>query len=182
MAVRYGVVKTYSADNRMSITCPVFGAETELRACFHLDYKVMRGQAPAVRKGCQAAMRCSKCPIWHIKAEIARDGSDPYYSPEPRHGALSPSILGRIAPIVVLESVIESIGASDGEKAKLRECNEAARKGVRPAPVPTRQRIARSPVQAAPTLEPTAREALVDAAVTGNIAAAITSAVKESAA
>lgn len=178
MTARFGPLKTFSMENRMSITCPVFGVETELRACFKLDEMVMKGQRPAVRKGCQVAMGASKCPIWHIKNEMRREESDPYFSPELKHGALSGSILSRIAPVLVLDSAIDRAEISDGEKAKLRACNEAARQGVKP--LPTRKSLARQ----AQTLEsveaePSVGDDLVEAAMTGDLTAAINEATKE---
>lgn len=102
--------RSLMTDNQFKFVCPIFGAEVELRGCFTLRNAWAKGQAPAVRKGCQACMSASKCPVIAILKEIDNKDGDIYYSAEPKKGRVSDYVLKSIAPIVVTTTTLNTYG------------------------------------------------------------------------
>jgi len=180
-------LKTLSPENRFAFTCPVFGADVEIRTCLHLQEMQYRGKAPEVRKGCQACITASKCPIIHIVKDL-NEHNDPYYSAEPKVGRLSNKVLNAIAPIMVPDFVLRQDRYADipeKQKQMIRDCNGLSGakqlKGIDletlAAPAPTPSSKAHKPRGVAPTTE----SYLDTAAATGDLAAAINIAVTEGA-
>ena len=107
MNTTHGLSKTFAPDNQYRIVCPLFGVEVKIADCNSLHNQWMRGQGPTVRKGCQAAMSCSKCPMIHVIREVDfKSESDPYHSTEPKVGRLSDFVMKAIAPIIVPQSTL----------------------------------------------------------------------------
>lgn len=108
------IVNSFRMDNQFKFTCPIFGADVEMRQCMSLREMVWRGQGPRVRKGCQACMSASKCPIVHVVKECDPDrGIDPYFSKEPKLGKLSDKVLKTIAPLVVSDYIFRQSQFAD---------------------------------------------------------------------
>lgn len=171
------ISKTLSPENQYKIVCPVFGAETRIAACFELRDRVWRGEKLPVRAGCQVALHASKCPINNIIKRMVQDGSDPYHSVEPRLGSLDQDDLDRIARVLVPEKAIAE-RCSPAEQKKLLEANENARKGV--VIKRTRTKTEAAPMSDVPTAAPvapaparTTPSAISEAAMTGDMSAAI---------
>lgn len=190
-------VKSYTNANQFRFVCPIFSAEVGIRECFILRDAWMKGTKVAVRKGCQACMSASKCPVGHIVSSIQHGGPDAYYSPVPKVGSLRPEILDRIGPIVVTERCIERFPElDDKQKAAIRAVNGvlgvAAFKTKRAAAVLEHidedtcvqvyrsrdDRAGEEPVAPKPSKKDTA---LLDAAASGDISAAINNAIAEAA-
>ncbi len=130
MAIGYESSKTLSPNNKFTFTCPIFGAEVAIAGCFQLRDLVWKGDRPGVRRGCQAAMSASKCPIHHILTDMMRRGTDPYHSDVPKHGSLEQAHLDHIAPILVREATIMEYDVVDRARELLREGNEKAHQGI----------------------------------------------------
>src|SRR3954468_1108106 len=96
-------VKTYAENNQFRFNCPIFKVEVQIKQCLSLRDMVWRGEKVGVRRGCQACLRSSKCPMVPLVHDFSfmREPEDIYHSTEPRVGHLSSALLGRIAKIVV---------------------------------------------------------------------------------
>lgn len=103
-------VKTYRSDNQFRFNCPIFGSEVEIRQCFTLREQWARGKQMETRRGCQACLSASKCPIVPIMKALQQnpEQNDHYYSAEPKVGKLRPEILERIARIMVPQSTLNT--------------------------------------------------------------------------
>jgi hypothetical protein len=173
--VKYVKLKTLSPSNQFQFPCPIFGSVTKIASCFQLDELVMRGQRPAVRKGCQACMKSSKCPIWHIKQHQLQTNADDYYSAEPKVGQLSSAILERIAPIRIQDVHMRDV-ESDSERQRMMQANEDAKAGVvKKGKAPKNEKtIWDQPVMAKEPAVKINSATDVAAAMTGDMGAAIT--------
>lgn len=167
--------KTLSSDNQFAFTCPIFKANTAIRACLELRERFWRGERPEVRRGCQAAMECSKCPIVHVMDRMIMTGEDLYFSETPKLGTLRPEILTRMAPVLVRTEIMDKHRVSERERELLLKANADAAHGVRNVTKYTKPR--RKPSAPAMTAVPeTQSDATVEAATTGDMTAAINSA------
>lgn len=119
-------IHTYGAANRFRFNCPIFGAEVEMRQCLQLRDEWAKGKRIEQRRGCQACLSASKCPIVHIIARIQADPAkhDVYHSDEPKVGKLRPEILERIARIVVCQHTLNAYQPiPDGQMARIDAVN-----------------------------------------------------------
>jgi hypothetical protein len=180
--------KTLSPSNEFRIVCPIFGAETRIADCFALEQRVCRGEQIEERKGCQACISSSKCPIRRITHEMIREGSDPYHSTEPRVGQLQPRILDLIHPIIVRDEVLNRLAVPTSERLAIEAANEAAsasargkapRKATGAVELEAVDKTPRKPAKAAQ--KPQEPDALTQAAMTGDMSAAVTRAVQKAA-
>lgn len=115
-ATTYGFSRMLEPTNMFRFTCPVFGKEVEARVCFKLHELYMRGEPHEKRPGCNACMSGSKCPTRHMVDEAVKTGKELYYSVEPKVGQLSKDTLERIAPVVVLDRVMDRYGVGSAER------------------------------------------------------------------
>jgi hypothetical protein len=166
------ISKTLSPENQMLITCPVFRADVRISSCFTLRDLWARGEGPPVRQGCQVALNASKCPISAILTRMIRLNEDIYHSTEPKKGALDQKILAQIGPTLIQDRKIDESGASDLEKKAMHRCNAEARDGSHSKASPKAYKRT-----AAPKLEdvaaPAVSDAIITAAATGDMSAAI---------
>lgn len=170
-------IKTYSPKNEARIVCPVFNSETKLADCFSLEQQVARGRKPEDRKGCQACLHSSKCPIFWINREIRQTGNDPYYSAEPRVMSLKDSILDAIQPIVVQDRHINESGVGGDELTAIVAANDACAAGAkRPKKAPA---VKLASVKAEERTQSTAEsDEVTKAALSGDMSAAVTRAAQ----
>lgn len=172
----YEQKKTLSPRNQACINCPIFQVEVPLRSCFALHEKFMRGERPDVRRGCQAMMSSNKCPIWHIHQDMRRTGDDPYHSVEKKTVQLKPSLIERIAPVIISERDLERFAVPDGEAQRIMKCETRPSRTVSDSgftgskPEPRKRKRAESP---APE-----QNATVTAAQRGDMSAAVNKAME----
>lgn len=171
--------KTLSPTNQFRFACPVFGAEVAIADCFKLRAIVQRGGRPEERRGCQCAMRSSKCPIPRVLTVLGRkDNDDPYHSVEPKLGRLNPDILDHIKPILVHEPFMDEYAVPASERALLIEGNERAGDTI------TKRSTKREPIASVdfqPVIGAPASPTRDDrAAMTGDMGAAISKAIAKS--
>ena len=184
--------KTLSPLNMWRTICPIFGAEVELRACLALREKVWRGERTPIRQGCQACMRASKCPIVPMMQSMMREKGDPYYSAEPKLGHLAADLIKRIANVVVPKQILElfDIPARQVELIQETNCALGAKKlkGVidlepveftspSDAPANHREKPHRHKAEKVEASVVEETDAIVTAAITGDLSAAINAAL-----
>jgi hypothetical protein len=158
-------IATYSPQNRFSFTCPIFNVATEIRLCLHLRDLLWAGKRQDARRGCQACLHDSKCPIVPMVSQITRTGQDPgYYAAEPRHGSLKPELLARTENVVVMDKTLLNFDVGDAERKAILRANEMAGKNA-----PHVERSA--PRKSKPIAK--AIETVIDAAKSGDLGAAI---------
>lgn len=176
------ISKTLSPENQLKITCPVFNAETRIAGCFHLRDLVWRGDRPDKRAGCQCALLAGKCPIPVILQRIIRTGEDTLYSAEPKLGKIDDDILDRISTTLVTDSEMRRHALSPQEEKALVRANEDARSGKRVIKKKVRreerviEEIDTTPGPA--KTAPTDASALVKAAQSGDMSAAVNAATE----
>lgn len=175
------------AVNHFSFTCPIFNVETKMSACMQLREQVWMGRKPEVRRGCQACMRASKCPVVKIVQKISYDKSYDgmeYFSATPVRGRIGRSVLQHILPTVVPFHLIDQSGASDVERRLIASAEERIVQQLSSAPkddqVRSRRTIKSSDGNAPrklvsrSTAKPKSSEPKVsNAAATGDLSAAI---------
>ncbi len=112
---------TLAPENQFQFVCPVFNAKTKMAACSTLRDRVFAGAQPAVRKGCQAAVRCSMCPAAEIVRRISYgvQTSDDYGSTEPKVGKIHAVVLDKMKNTIPILSVLDQIGVSPEERQLL---------------------------------------------------------------
>jgi hypothetical protein len=152
--------------NQATITCPIFNVDTKVAACVELRNRVWSGKQVEVRKGCQACMKSSKCPIAreYGRGNNRNEQFDYLVSNQPKHVKLRKLVLDEIAPVVVQDSHLNALGVTAGERSLIMSANTriiAQGASAPKAETPTR----RSPKAAAPATD--------HAAATGDLAAAI---------
>lgn len=153
--------KTLSPTNQFRFKCPIFNVETKIASCFKIQELVWRGKRPDQRKGCQACLKSSKCPIVPILTRMRRTGEDDYYSDQPVTGRISKAVLDTIQPILVIDSHMKPL---EGQELKLvLEANENACPVSERAAEPSK----RKPRKAK---KPSKDAALMKAAATGDLA------------
>ena len=189
MSTTHGLSKTFAPDNQYQIICPLFGATVKVADCNKLHNQWMRGQGPEVRKGCQAAMSCSKCPMIHVIREVDfRSDSDPYHSAEPRVGRLSDFVMKAIAPIIVPQSTLNHRAYADmlpRHRELLVECSGLdgfkKLKGKGDLKLEDLKGPSRTSTRAKSPAVVEAPSATQTSAVTGDLTAALNAAMKEQA-
>lgn len=167
--------KTLADDNQFGFTCPVFKANTAIKPCIELRDRFWRGERPEVRRGCQAAMEASKCPIVHVIDQMIIKGNDPYYSATPKLGTLDPDILARVSPVLVRPEIMDKHNISEREREILLKANEDAAKGVKNVTKYAKPRRKPS-APAMATVPETKPDVTVEAAEKGDMTAAINAA------
>lgn len=192
MAHNYSPRKTLSESNQFVFTCPIFHTKTKIAACFTLRELVWRGEKPEVRKGCQMCMATNKCPINNILKDMMRtDDLDPYHSDVPKEGKLKDRHIAQIERVTISPKMIErAIGngtISPVEAKLMQQANDMAKKvasqGVRNASEMSLDEVApktRTPRQKMLETADEPLDATILAATTGNMAAAVNNAMKES--
>lgn len=98
---------TLSLTNKARINCLIFDTQVNVASCVALLDKVWRGEHIDVRRGCQACMHCSRCPVAELVSKICfgSDYPDNLASTEPKQIALSEDVLRRIKNVVVLDNI-----------------------------------------------------------------------------
>lgn len=185
---------TFSEDNQFSFVCPIFNATTKLASCMKLREMVWMGQKPDKRVGCQAAMRCSKCPATSIVNQIIwgkfpQGTPDNYGSKEPVVGKLRSDILHRLRRTMLQDRIMDTYPLSDIERQLLLTANDRIDEQLKTAPVGEGRFVTttyssestpatpRRRVREKTELVETARnDNIADAARTGNMAVAISGA------
>lgn len=172
---------TLSPRNKFEFHCPVFDADTKLAACLKLRELVWRGQQVEVRHGCQAAMKCSMCPaativdLYHYNKNWTNDF---HGAAEPKKGKLHAMVLDRIARVIPIDRVVDQHNLSKREKDLLYSSRDRVEAQLKTAPgerpdqpssyqPPKRQR------KTAKKVAPEKNNAILEAAQTGDLAAAI---------
>lgn len=169
--------KTLAPENEFKFRCPIFPADVKIADCFKLRDMVWRGEKPPVRQGCQCAMATSKCPIPNVITKMIRlnkENYDPYHSAEPKLGKLSQDDLERIAPVLVPDSQMRRYALSAVEEKCLVQANEAARKH-KPMTSKRREERVLDFDGVTETKPEETTDAVIAAAASGDLAAAITS-------
>lgn len=175
-------VRTYSPKNEARITCPIFGSEERLADCFELEQQVAKGRRPAERKGCQACLSSSKCPTYWIMRGIMRTGEDPYWSAEPKLVSLKGEILDAIAPIQVRDDRVVYHQVEGEELDAIRAANEAAVSGAKGRTTRKAAPVKLAAVKREDPAKKPASDELLNAAMSGDLSAAVTKAVEKAAA
>lgn len=176
---------TLSPENQFTFTCPIFKANTKISACLKLRDLVWKGKKTEVRKGCQACLSASKCPIYWVMRDMTANGTDPYASTTPVQGALEPQILNHIAPIIVPSRTLDDFQVDGREREIIVALNASAgpatadaiakaNKRRRSAPIRRSSSPAPEPVKlTSPTETTPSRDKTVEAAMSGDMAAAV---------
>ncbi len=175
-------IKTYRLDNRFTFTCPIFGSLTEIRMCLHLHTLLWTGKKQEVRLGCQACLHDSKCPMIPLTHDVLHHDADPYWSPEPKHGALQAKHLDAIRNVIVMNRTLDQFGVPENERAAIRavNCYGAKLKGkaLLGEKIVEIEALDRPEPTAAPKRKPADKKpegpaGVVKAAITGDMTAAI---------
>jgi hypothetical protein len=194
MAIDNTPRKTLAANNQLTITCPVFQVETPIASCFRLRDMVWKGQGPQQRQGCQACMAASKCPINGIIKSMFARGTDPYYSAEPKHGALLPEHLALSANVIVLPLHYANLNIPEKELALIQDANERSsaygnkkrdveeKRGAKRQAAVQREKVNLDTIEVkrTPKAEP-AMASTTAAAIAGDMSAAINAAMSSAA-
>ncbi|MCP1540029.1 hypothetical protein [Methylorubrum extorquens] len=175
------LIKTYSPKNEALIVCPIFGAETKIADCFALEQQLARGKIQDERRGCQACIRGSKCPIYWINRDIQRTGNDHYHASEPKVVALRPEILDQIGPIIVREQTMNELGVGGAEAQAIAAMNDAAGTGSARKSARKAASVTLAPVKPASAPKPAEDDELTKAAISGDLSAAVTKAAAKAA-
>lgn len=172
--------KTFRDDNEFHFVCPIFATEVKITTCFELRHQKWRGVRLPVRKGCQCCMTSNKCPINSLMEDVMRTDDDPYYSKEKVVGKLKQRHLDRVNRIMTTEEVIKRYDLSEKEIELIQLANKNAGLNIKPknsnrfGPALKPVQTSVVAIEAAP-----APELKSNAAITGDMSAAITAAVKE---
>lgn len=176
-----------SMRNKATFTCPIFGVDTQMRACVMLRDKIYAGQRVEVRRGCQACITASKCPAANIVRRISfglTNATDEVSSETVTHVKLPADVLEEILPVIVTDMSLSRHGVGPEERRLIESANDRIAKQIETAPrnrkaspkiqvssmreQPKRRAIA-TPEQPKPTPTP----AINIAAATGDMSAAI---------
>jgi len=155
-----------SPRNKALIQCPIFNTTVKVASCIALRDKVWRGEQIAVRRGCQACQRSSKCPVVEMMRRAAFGMSSTNDSLGSREGKVVPieySLLARIRPVVVMDTHIRDLDVPDIEQQLIATANKRIDAAMQKAPQAVRQ----------PAIIHTPRNPKKDAAISGDLAAAI---------
>lgn len=172
---------TLSPENQFRFVCPIFDTEVKFSQCMQVRDAVYSGKNLPVRKGCQACMHSSKCPVFEIVRSIApeRNTPDDYGSTTPVVGKIRKDVLEKIAPIMVLPRTMENLGVSPAEQAMIESSSERIRKLAGMAPGPSAENSS-SRASSKPSRKPATKKVapqndnkINEAAATGDLAAAV---------
>jgi hypothetical protein len=176
--------KTLQHDNQLVINCPVFPTKSKIAACFILRDLVWRGDGPQDKRiGCQAAMHCGKCPIDPLIKRMVRDGSDEYHSAEPRVRDFDTQLLDATGKVLISDKMMQRFALSSAEQKYLLEHNENAKNYVNKTV--KKGRSLKQPVMELENVEKPAApaktdaSAIVSAAQSGDMSAAVNAAMEE---
>ena len=128
---------TLSTTNKAQVKCPIFNTTVNVASCVKLRDKVWRGEYVEARKGCQACMKCSKCPAAELVRKISfshGDYPDNLGSREPKTMKFSNDILSYIQRIVVIDKVMNRLGVSDVERQLIATANARIAEAIKTAP------------------------------------------------
>lgn len=179
---------TLSPKNLFRFTCPVFNAEVQMRGCVLVRDKVYKGERFEQRKGCQACISASKCPAAQIiqKMALSRgDANDHCSSREEKTGKLPLESLERIRRVLVPDHVMRQYGLSNAEIDLINTSGGRIDQQIATAPqarVSGRVQTSwateapkkrQKPPAAAPAALSTIATSTVQAATSGDMAAAI---------
>lgn len=173
---------TLSPANKFTFVCPLFDAKTMMGHCVQLRDIVWKGKTFPKRLGCQAAMKCGKCPASELISMHIFNGTwnnDFHGSREAKEGKLHAAVLARIERVVMQESVMNALGVSSAERQKLADANERIAQQLKTAPgeAPERASSYDAPrVAARKASKPAPRpvtDKINEAARTGDMSAAI---------
>lgn len=134
---------TLSLTNKARINCPIFDTQVNVASCVALRDKVWRGEHIDVRRGCQACMRCSKCPVAELVSKICfgSDYPDNLASTEPKLIALSEDVLRRIENVVVLDNIMNHLGVPDIERQLIDSSRSRIEKALAKAPSSDKNKV-----------------------------------------
>lgn len=177
---------TLSMKNLFSFTCPIFGAEVQMRGCVLVREKVYSGHQFPERRGCQACVSGGKCPAAQIVQQIAfgrSDATDRCSSLEAKTGRLPLDALEKIRPVIITPAIMGRYSLSPAEVDLIESANARVDAQIATAP---RERVAgrlnanEAPVAPkkqtrAPQAAPKAA-ANLSAAISGDMSAAINAA------
>lgn len=174
---------TLDETNQFTFTCPIFNAETKMSSCVKLRDMVWKGKRHDKRRGCQACMVDSKCPVAFIVQRISMAGMrnkqpDDYGSVTPVKGKLRKDVLERIHPVMLLPSTLRSFDPSATEIAMIESSNERIAAQLQSAPGASSGYKARSDAIKSARLEtpkakPKELSKIEQAAATGDLSAAL---------
>lgn len=162
---------TLSLTNKARINCPIFDTQVNVASCVALRDKVWRGEHIDVRRGCQACMRCSKCPVAELVSKICfgSDYPDNLASTEPKLIALSEDVLRRIENVVVLDNIMNHLGVPDIERQLIESSRSRIEKALAKAPSSDKTKR----VNTIKNVTENNKQDLKSAAIRGDLSAAI---------
>ena len=103
-------------------SCPIFGVDTNLAACSKLMDMVWMGKRVDVRKGCQACMASSKCPVVNmVFMNRVRWKTGNLIE---IHDKLPKELLERIRPIIVMDRDLNRYGVTPAERERILGAND----------------------------------------------------------
>lgn len=112
---------TFSPRNQFIFTCPVFDTDVKMALCIRLRDKVYAGQRLDVRRGCQACVASSKCPVSEMlrcfSFSHGRLYDDGHGSVEPKKGKLQIHLLERTVNVVVQDVHLRQYDVPPNERA-----------------------------------------------------------------
>lgn len=172
------------SDTSPTFVCPMFGVETKVAACGKLQELVWMGKRPEVRRGCQACMDSSKCPM----VALTQLNSVQYKTGtmiDIRNGKLPREVLERIRPIVVQDQHLMRRSTSAAEREAISGANDRIDQMLKTAPGASlftrpkadtsrkaEPRVTRK-AESAPAPTPEVESVVNRAAATGDMSAAI---------
>jgi len=167
-----------SPANKALIQCPIFNTQVKVASCVALREKVWRNDQIAVRKGCQACMRSSKCPVAEMERRVTFGLSTANNSLGSREAKLVPieyDLLARIRPVMVLDSHIKELDVPEIEQQLIATADKRIEAAMKNAPQATKQTNTIRGFRNSKRTKPQAlsNERLKQAAITGDLAAAI---------
>ena len=125
-------------ENQFRFTCPIFNAETRMGACTQLrDMVYMGNPPPDKRLGCQAAMRCGKCPAAVMVSMYCFNKNwtnDHHGSIEPKQGKLMKQVLERVLKPIMLDTIMNGFNISEKERELLLTANDRIAQQLKTAP------------------------------------------------
>jgi len=172
--------QTLSRENQFRFVCPIFNTEVKFAQCLQIRDAVYNAKELAVRKGCQACVKDSKCPASEVVRKISFGGGnvpDDYGSTTPVTGKVRKDVLEKIAPIIVMQRTLDNLGVGSAERALIASSSERIRKIAGIAALPSEgysaPRTASAPAKRAPKKAAPKSDTINQAAATGDLAAAV---------
>jgi len=167
-----------STHNKALIQCPIFNTTAKVASCVALREKVWRGEKIAVRRGCQACQRSSKCPAAEMVRRVAfglNSANDSLGSREEKIVPIEYDLLARIRPVVVMDTHMRELDVPEIEQQLIATANKRIDAAMQKAPQATRQTNIVRGFHDHKQTKPQApsNERLKQAAISGDLAAAI---------